>query len=334
MKAASRVLSAVVAMLVLNAAALVKVASHHQRPNFAAGGAFVANGGKGPGSGPAKGAGAGTDPASGQLGAQGAVDVPPTTPTTTGRVPTLPVTSLHGTKTIPAPATSGGSTTSTSIPSIASAGTTPAAYGTYIYAMNGSEGATGFGDRPFPSRMTISVHGGAPDPQTEDVYDVNFSSSHSEREIVQWGADGVSWTFEAGSVQFPLFPAQKNQGFYSPPMLQIPAQLTPGLVATGSSDARLNGSLERVEDWTISVVGTQTLAFAGQALPTVMVHVHRQTRPGASQDTTRDTTFWYSPTYHTWVRFQESLTGSQMVLGLTFSYHSNFTATLVGYSPG
>lgn len=168
-----------------------------------------------------------------------------------------------------------GETPPPSVPSLTSAGTTPAAYGTYTYAMSGSEGATGFGNRRFPSRMTISVHGGAPDPRTEDVYDVNFSSSHSEREIVQWGAGGVSWTFEAGSVQFPLFPAQKNQGFYSPPMVQIPAQLTPGLDATGSSDAVLNGRVERVEDWTARVVGTQTLTLAGQAVPTVVVHVHR-----------------------------------------------------------
>jgi hypothetical protein len=183
--------------------------------------------------------------------------------------------------------------------------------------------------------MTINVHG-APnvDASSEAVFDLVMSPNHKEREIVRWGSDGISWTYEAGQVQFgPV--TQSNQGTYAPAMLQMPARLVPGTVVTGASDALGSaGGLERVEDWRVSVVGTRTLTIEGQPVPTVEVQVTRSTRPGAAEDTTRTTTFWYSPAMRIWVQYAEVLHGAQSALGISFSYTAAFTATLLSYSAG
>jgi len=315
-------------LLVADAGGLYKVGTHHSPPHFSAGGAFATNGRGGDGG------------ASGQAGI-GILGSTTTTPdgntTTTSSLPTstTTVTTVPGaptTTTVPAGAAA-GTTPPTTEPSLTTPGLTPAADGIYTYAVTGKESST-LGSRSFPSTMTIDVHGASGvNPQTSAVFDLDFSSEHTEREIVQWGPSGVAWTFEAGQVTFGLI-TQTNQGTYSPPMLQIPAQLTPGTVVSGSSDALSGSTLDRVEDWTDTVVGAQTLTLAGQPVPTVEVAVHRASRPGAAENTVRTTNFWYSPGTHMWVKFSEQLQGTQTELGIAFTYTESFTATLIGYSPG
>ncbi len=219
------------------------------------------------------------------------------------------------------------------MPSLTSPGLTPATDGIYTYAVAGTESST-LGSRSFPVTMTIDVHGASGvNAQTSAVFDLDFSPEHTEREIVQWAPSGVAWTYEAGQVTFGLI-TQTNEGTYSPPMLQIPAQLTPGTMVSGNSEALSGSTLDRVEDWTDTVVGAQTLTLAGQPVPTVEIAVHRVSRPGAPEATTRTTDFWYSPAIHTWVKFSEQLQGKQTELGIAFTYTESFTATLIGYRPG
>jgi hypothetical protein len=317
-------------LLLLDIGAIYKVGTHHKPPHFSAGGAFATNR-------------TGDGSARGQTGIAilGPTTTAPAETTTTSSVPTtttttVPGATVPGTTTVPlAPPASvgGGAAPPTTVPSVTSTGLAPAADGLYTYAITGSETST-LGSRSFPATMTIDVHGASGvNPQTSAVFDLDFSPEHTEREIVQWGPSGVAWTFEAGQVTFGLI-TQTNQGRYSPPMLQIPAQLSAGTVVSGSSNALSGSTLQRVEDWTDTVVGPETLTLAGQSVPTVEVAVHRASRPGASEATIRTTDFWYSPATHMWVKFSEQLQGKQTELGITFTYTESFTATLIGYSPG
>jgi hypothetical protein len=205
--------------------------------------------------------------------------------------------------------------------------------GTYVYAVQGSEGATGFGSRSFSAQMTMTVHGGpGVDPATQDVFDLAFSANHNEREIVQWTPQGVAFTFEGGQVQFgPV--SQVNQGTYTPPMLQIPAPLTAGKVQHGKTQVYSGSSVERVEDWTVTILGAETVAVGNTSIPTVKVQVDRQSGPGPAQQTTRHTTFWYDPSRQVWIKFYEKENGSQTVLGLNFTYSDELTATLASFTP-
>jgi hypothetical protein len=320
------VLAVIVGLLLLaDAAGLYKVGTHHKPPHFSAGGAFVTKG--------TGGAPAGGQAGIGILGST-TTTTPVQTSTTTSSLPMATTTSVPGATTTTAPPSiGGGAPPPTTVPVLTSPGLTPAADGIYTHAISGKESST-LGSRSFPATMTIDVHGASGvDPQDAAVFDLDFSSEHTEREIVQWGPSGVAWTYEAGQVTFGLI-TQTNQGTYSPPMLQIPAQLTPGTVVSGSSDALSGNTLDRVEDWTDTVVGPQTLTLAGQSVPTVEVAVHRASRPGAAETTVRTSDFWYSPGTHMWVKFSEQLQGTQTELGIAFTYNESFTATLIGYSAG
>jgi hypothetical protein len=143
---------------------------------------------------------------------------------------------------------------------------------------------------------------------------------------------GVVFTFEGGQVQFgPV--SQVNQGTYTPPMLQIPAPLTAGNVQHGKTQVYSGSSVERVEDWTVTILGGETVAVGNASIPTVKVQVDRQSEPGPAQQTTRHTTFWYDPSQRVWIKFYEKENGSQTVLGLNFTYSDELTATLASFTP-
>jgi hypothetical protein len=260
-----------------------------------------------------------------------ALVVPETT--TTGVADTT--TTIPGptttTATTRAPGAAGAATATTTTVPMNAAGVTPAATGTYTYAVFGNEVATGFGLRSLPPRMTIKVHGAAGvDARTRAVFDLSFSSTHTEREVVQWGSDGVTWVDETVQVVFGAS-TQTLQGTDTPPMLQIPAQLVAGKVVTGASSVLSGGTLERVEDWNVAVVGAETISVAGQPVRTMKVQVDRLTRPGASVAVARTTTFWYSPTTRMWIKFSEHIHTQPVGDGL--AYDVTFTATQIGFSP-
>jgi hypothetical protein len=273
-------------------------------------------------------------------GARPGTGAPSTSPASTLPALLAPQTTTTGvpdtTTTVPGPTTTtattvapGAAPTTTTVP-LNAAGVTPAATGTYTYAVSGNEVAAGFALRSLPPRMTIKVHG-APgiDPRTRAVFDLSYSSAHTESEVVQWGSNGVSWTDETVRVVFGSV-TQTLQGVYLPPMLQIPAQLVAGRTAAGNTTVSLGGTLERVEDWKVSVLGPQTVSIGGQAVPTVKVQVDRVSRPGAGTATTRTTTFWYSPTTRMWVEFAEHIRIQPSAVAP--GYDATFTATQIGFS--
>ena len=201
------------------------------------------------------------------------------------------------------------------------------ALGTYTYDITGTEAVTGFGSRSFPPTMTITAHKAAGLAADEVDFDLDFSSDHTEREIVAYRNHSVDLDYEAGSIRFgPM--TQTDEGSYVPPMSIIPLA---GTTLSGSSAAQTGGTTSRVEDWTTTVTGSQVVTVGGRALQCIVVKVHRQTRPGYSDQETRDTTYWYSPALHTWVKWAQTMHG-QRNYGVTFTYDEQFTATLAGFA--
>ena len=207
----------------------------------------------------------------------------------------------------------------------------PAA-GTYRWAVTGSESATAFGSRPLPPQMTMVVHGGGLGPR-HMVADLAYSPDHTEREILEFRDDGIYMSFEGGEIRFGLG-SQTNQGDYSPPMLQVPLPASPGVVRTGSSEVRDGGGVQRVEDWTVRVVGEETLTIGGASVRTTRVTVDRQSRPGSAQRVTRSRTYWFDPGRQLWVKYTERVHGEQGIGVLSFSYDAELSATLSSFTPG
>jgi hypothetical protein len=202
------------------------------------------------------------------------------------------------------------------------------ATGTYTYAVAGSERATGLGSRDYPSTMTFDVHTSPDLDPTEVVADLRFSENHEEREILRRTPDGMAFAFEGGSITFGPG-TQTSQADYDPPMVQIPTTLTPGFTTSGTSTAKNNdGSTSRVEDWTVSVLGQETVDIGGTAVDTWVVDVHRSTRPGSSDKVNRQRRYWYDPTRALWVRWHETFHGSRDYAAITFTYDTDYTATL------
>ncbi|MEN3274156.1 MAG: hypothetical protein V7636_2917 [Actinomycetota bacterium] len=246
-------------------------------------------------------------------------------------LPYTPLVSASSTTTAPPPSSSTvptSSTSSTAAPSHVVAAGTPSpspvapsihapAVGTYTYAVDGKESATGFGARQLPPTMTTTV-AVDPDDAARRVLDLRFSDEHEEREIAAYGRGGIGFVYEAGSVTFGPY-TQTSEADYAPPMLQVPARLTDGTVVKGTSDAR-----SRVEDWTVQVLRTERV----DGYDTVVVKIDRQSRPGTAEQVTRSRTYWYAPELGTWVRWEETMHASRAMAGTAFRYDCAYTATL------
>jgi hypothetical protein len=212
-------------------------------------------------------------------------------------------------------------------------------FGKYVYDVDGYEQATAFGRRDYPAQMTTTVHRTQPtDPgvprleEDEVLFDLYFSEDHEEREVVAFRPDGIVFTYEAGSVTFGF--TQTSEATYDPPMLQIPVPLADGAQQTGTSEARdPSGNVTRTEDWTVSVLGREDVEVLGETVPTWVVQINRQSRPGSSERVTRTRKYWFDPERVLWVKWEEQLNGSQDVGPGDFAYSTRFTATLNRIEP-
>ena len=204
----------------------------------------------------------------------------------------------------------------------------PLALGVYTYALSGSESATGFGSRQYPADLTMTAHSGPGVAKDQAVLDLFFSKDHSERDIVAYKSDSIAFTFEGGAITFG--PAtQTSEADYAPPMVQIPLPLRAGDTCHGTTEARSsNGSVSRVEDWTVSVVKQETLKIAGQDVPTWVVTLDRKTRKGSADQSIRNRTYWYDPARRIWVKWHEKMHGERKTLGFTFTYDTTYDAVL------
>lgn len=209
-------------------------------------------------------------------------------------------------------------------------------FGTYVYKVQGWEEATAFGRRDYPPEMQMTVH--RPQPRSSDEpdlkanevnFDLNFSSDHEEREVVAYRADGISFTFEAGTITFGAGFTRSSEASYEPPMKQIPAPLREGATASGTSDARdPNGNVTRTEDWTVRVLGKEVLTVLGKPTLTWVLKVDRQSRPGTTEQDKRTRTYWFDPDRRIWVKWSEALEASQDFGPGAFGYQTEYTATL------
>ncbi|MEX0873997.1 MAG: hypothetical protein WD646_04680 [Actinomycetota bacterium] len=211
--------------------------------------------------------------------------------------------------------------------------------GRYIYSVVGTEQGSflGGGSRGYPSEMTMTVNRSTDDPSIrlrpdEVVFDLNFSTNHTESEVVAYRKDGIHFTSESWSISFGGT-SFVNDGTYTPPMLQIPIPLDEGVEHTGTSRVEdPAGNESRTEEWTVEVQGPERIFALGVELDTWMVRIERRTRSG-SQPVTRSRTYWLSPERSIWVKWQETTNISQGS-GLTrSSYVSDYTATLDRIEP-
>lgn len=234
---------------------------------------------------------------------------------------TIAVVGVHDSSLIPSDA------------SAAASGPARPAMGTYTYAVDGEEGATGFGSRRFPNQMTTVVHGGPGLAPEELVFDITYSDEHAERQIVAYRGDGVSFTFEAGRVTFGPG-SQTSEADYDPPMLQIPWPLEPGITRSGASKAkRGDGSVARTEDWKVTAVGIEPVQIEGGTVDAWKVQIDRRSRAGSPETVSRQRTNWYDPARGIWVKFEETVHGERSAGPSTFTYDSKLTATLTGFTP-
>lgn len=204
----------------------------------------------------------------------------------------------------------------------------PPGHGTYTYAVDGWEEATGFGRRDYPEAMTLVAHGDGQIADDEVVFDLEFSAQHEEREIVAYRADGVSLTFEGGSVTFGPT-TQTSEADYRPPMTQVPLPSEIGGRRTGRTEAvEGDGDVVRVEEWTAEVTGRETIDVAGAPADTWVVRVDRTTTPESSETVDRHRVYWYEPARRIWVRWTEDLHAERDLGPFTFTYDTEYTATL------
>jgi hypothetical protein len=215
------------------------------------------------------------------------------------------------------------------------------ALGRYVFAVEGTESASVFGSRAYPPEMTMTVHrrspGDSTDPKLEPdelAFDLDFSPEHQEREIVAYRADGISFTFEARTVTIGTG-TQTSETTYEPPVTQIPIPLVDDASAKGTSQARstLDGSEVRTDDWTVEVTGRERIEIMGAGVDAFVVEVDQQSQPGSSQSFTRSRKYWLDPVRAIWVKWEEHMSGRQDVGIGSFTYTTNFTATLDRVEP-
>ena len=238
-----------------------------------------------------------------------------------------------GAQATPASRSAPTSTTTTGPGTVAAAVSAPLALGTYTYALRGSESATGFGSRQYPAEMTLTAHTAPGVAKDQAVLDLFFSKDHQERDIVSYRDDSVAFAFEGGSITFgPV--TQTSEADYVPAMTQIPLPLRAGDTRKGTTEAKgKNGSVTRVEDWTVRIVRQETLTIAGKATPTWVVTTDRKTRPGSSDQATRSRTYWYDPARRLWVKWAEKMHGERKTVGFTFTYDTAYEAMLTRFAP-
>jgi hypothetical protein len=204
------------------------------------------------------------------------------------------------------------------------------ATGTYTWDVSGTEAASGFGSRSFPGTMTMVAHRDPGLGAHEVALDSTYSSNHSEREIIGVENDGIFFDFEGGQVRFGPS-AQTNQGDYKPPMLQVPFPLAGGVIRTGTTTVvATDGSTQRVESWTVKIIGQETIQAAGGPVATWRITVDRK-GSGGSQKVDRSRTLWFDPVRQLWVKYTEKMHGEQSY-GVTFTYDENLTATLRSFA--
>jgi hypothetical protein len=254
---------------------------------------------------------------------------PATTATTRAAVRTTATTARPASN-LAAPGTSATTVASPSQP----AGPRLPAFGTYTYAVDGTEGASVVGTRRYPDRMTMVAHGAPGLAPDQVVFDLRYSDQHEEREIVSFKDDGVYFDFEGGSVTFGPR-TETSETDYEPPMLQIPKPLQAGVSRSATVQAKnANGSVVRTEDVQVTVVGEETITAAGASVATWKVEVKRTFRPGSSEQGTRNRTYWFDPARSLWVKFTEQFHGERRTGAFDFTYDSNLTATLAEFQPG
>jgi hypothetical protein len=310
-----------VTLLVFDAGAAYQVGVRARRaPSFRRGGRFLSAAGAEPGASPAPALGDGA--------------------TTTTALPVVTAGSPLATN-----ATSSTRTRSSSVPAAASApapgttsrgpataGTRLPATGTYTWDVSGTEAASGFGSRSFPDTMKMVAHRDPGLGAHEVVLDSTYSSNHSEREIIGVENNGIFFDFEGGQVRFGPS-AQTNQGDYKPPMLQVPFPLAGGVVRTGTTTVvASDGSTQRVENWTVKILGQETIHAAGGPVSTWKISVDRK-GSGGNQKVDRSRTLWFDPVRQLWVKYTETMHGEQSY-GVTFTYDENLTATLRSFAAG
>jgi hypothetical protein len=207
------------------------------------------------------------------------------------------------------------------------------AVGTYTWTVDGTEGASFVGTRKFPEKMTMVVHAGAGVEADQLVFDLTYSDKHAERQIVGFRNDGIYFDFEGGSVTFGPR-TETSQADYEPPILQIPLPLQAGLSRTGVTKAKgANGSVSRTEDWKTTVLGQEAVTVGGATVNAWKVEVQRKFRPGTPDQGFRNRTMWFDPSRNLWVKFTEVFHGERHQAGFSFSYDSNVTAVLSGFTP-
>ena len=320
-----KVIGSLTALVLLAGGVAAYQVSHRGAPSFRRGGVFAtgdtstttSSTAQSPSSsdtGPATTVPAAPGPTASTAAPRGSSGTPATTATTRGTVTT------RGT-----PATTPTTSPGPVLP-------TRPAFGTYTYAVDGEEGATFFGNRRFPDRMTTVVHGAPGLKADQVVADLRYSDSHEEREILGYRGDGVYFDFEGGSVTFGPR-TETSEADYDPPMLQIPKPLAPGASRSGTSQARsAGGSVTRTEDWNVKVLGQEPVTVLGATVQAWKVQIDRQTHPGSADQVTRQRVYWYDPGRALWVKFTETFHGVRKVGPGSFDYQYRLTATLVGFT--
>jgi hypothetical protein len=205
--------------------------------------------------------------------------------------------------------------------------------GTYTYTVDGTEQAPFVGARKYPSQMTTVVHAGGGVEPDQLIFDITYSDNHAEREIVGFRNDGIYFDFEGGSITFGPR-TETSQADYDPPILQVPLPLQPGLSRTGVTQAKgADGKMSRTEDWKTTVLGQEALAIGGATVNTWKVEVQRKFRPGSADQGFRNRTYWFDPARRIWVKYTEVFHGERRTAGFSFTYDSNLTAVLAGFTP-
>lgn len=203
--------------------------------------------------------------------------------------------------------------------------------GAYTYAVEGNEGASGFGSRDLPKTAGLVVHDNEGKPNSR-VFDLRLSGDHEEREIISFDNTGVAFTYEGGSITFGPG-TQTSQGYYNPPMLQVPFPLAVGTKVTKTSPVKTpGGDVPRTEKWTTTIIGKETLNVLGAPHETYVVEIQRNTTPGTSEQVDRYRKYWYSPELGIWVKWIERFKAKREGF-VTFGYKADYVATLTGFVP-
>ena len=205
--------------------------------------------------------------------------------------------------------------------------------GTYTYTVDGTEQAPFVGARKYPEKMTTVVHAGGGVDSDQLVFDITYSDNHVEREIVGFRNDGIYFDFEGGSITFGPR-TETSEADYDPPILQVPLPLQPGLSRTGVTQAKgSDGKVSRTEDWKTTVLGQEPVTIGGATVNAWKVEVQRKFRPGTADQGFRNRTYWFDPARRIWVKYTEVFHGERRTAGFSFSYDSNLTAVLAGFTP-